>query len=49
MYQMNNSAVERGLRGTGGYLMRKLQMSSFVYFQLQAAGFPARHLGQRVI
>lgn len=43
MQQMNNSAVGRVLCETGGYLMRKLWMSLFVSFLLQAAGFPAQH------
>ncbi len=49
MQQMNNSTMERELRETGGYLMWKLWMSLFVYFQFQAAGFPAQRPGRHVI
>lgn len=38
MQQMNNSAVGRVLCETGGYLRRKLWMSLFVSFLMQAAG-----------
>lgn len=45
MQQINNSTVGRGPCETGGYLMWKLWVSLFVYFQFQAAGFPAQRPG----